>query len=137
MATIFVVYTLATIFSCLQCRYCYFLHFVGTTSGFEFFVEIPRFMSQVTLGHGHLTLTETLTSLPYQKRGAITYLDPLRLPSHLCPFRSLLCLSPLPLRQLVINYCLHSHDRCTIIERSCAGKYLWKYGMPVGKGRCK
>jgi len=66
MATIFVVYTLAaTIFTRLQCRYYYFLHFVGlTTSGFEFFVEIPRFMSQVTLGHGHLTLTETLLPLP-------------------------------------------------------------------------
>jgi len=64
MATMFVVYTLATIFTRLQCRYCYFLHFVGTTSGFEFSVEIPWFMSQVTLGHGHLTLTESFTPLP-------------------------------------------------------------------------
>jgi len=61
----FVVYTLVTILTHLHCRYYYFLHFVGTTPGFEFSVEIPSFMSQVTLGHGHLTLTESFTPLPY------------------------------------------------------------------------
>jgi len=61
----FVVYTLVTILTHLHCRYYYFLHFVGTTSGFEFSVEIPSFMSQVTLGHGHLTFTESFTPLPY------------------------------------------------------------------------
>ena len=42
-----------------------FHHFVRTSSPFEFLVEIPRFMSQVTPGHGHLTFTESLTRVPY------------------------------------------------------------------------
>ena len=63
--TMFAAYTLTLVCS-LVCSADHNLHhFVRTTSPFEFLVEIPRFMSQVTPGHGHLTFTESLTRVPY------------------------------------------------------------------------
>ena len=61
----FVAYTLTLVCSLVCSADHNFHHFVRTTSPFEFLVEIPRFMSQVTPGHGHLTFTESLTRVPY------------------------------------------------------------------------
>ena len=73
--TMFAAYTLTLVCS-LVCSADHNLHhFVRTTSPFEFLVEIPRFMSQVTPGHGHLTFTESLTRVPYRGRGGCPKLE--------------------------------------------------------------
>jgi len=54
---------------------------MGSTSLFEFLVEILRFASHVTPGHGHLTLTESFGALVLETAGATALCIAIRIPT--------------------------------------------------------